>query len=75
MNILKYIFYILGFIVGIFCSIEQVAAAVALFMIGIMFHMFDMEDKLNTKLNEMERNLKTDHAYLKKDIKVLDIKK
>ena len=58
-----------------FAPKELIPAAVGLIVIGIPFHINDVKKEILERLDGVEKQMRGDHAYLKKDIKDLEIKK
>ena len=72
---MKWIFYIFGGFCFMFAPKELIPAAVGLIVIGIPFHINDVKKEILERLDGVEKQMRGDHAYLKKDIKDLEIKK
>lgn len=72
---MKWIFYILGGFGFMFGPKEIIPAAVGFIVIGIPFHINDVKEKILKRLDGIEKQMRVDHAYLKKDIKDLEVKK
>lgn len=65
---MKYLFYILGILISTFAPIEYVAASLFFILVGIIFHLNDINEKLTAKIETLEKSIQSDHAYLKRDI-------
>lgn len=65
---MKYFFYILGIVLGVLVPIENIAAGLFFILIGTIFHLNDINEKLTAKIETLEKNIQSDHAYLKRDI-------
>ena len=65
---MKYLFYILGILISTFAPIENVAAGLFFILIGIIFHLSDINEKMTAKIEALEKSMQSDHAYLKRDI-------
>lgn len=72
---MKWVFYIFGGFCFMFGPKELIPVAVGLIVIGIPFHINDVKTKILERLDDIEKQMRVDHAYLKKDIKDLEIKK
>ena len=72
---MKWIFYIFGGFCFMFAPKELIPAAVGLIVIGIPFHINDVKKEILERLDGVEKQMRGDHAYLKKDIKDLADKK
>lgn len=65
---MKYLFYILGILISTFAPIENVAAGLFFILIGIIFHLNDINENLTAKIEALEKRMQSDHAYLKRDV-------
>lgn len=65
---MKWLFYILGLFCFIFGPKEIIPAAVGLIVIGIPFHINDVKKEILERLDGFEKQMRVDHAYLKKDV-------
>lgn len=68
---MKYFFYILGILISTFAPIENIAGGLFFILIGTIFHLNDINEKLTAKIEALEKSMQSDHAYLKRDIKDL----
>lgn len=68
---MKYLFYIIGIFLGLFASVEYIGVGIFFITIGIAVHITDINQKIDTRLTEIEKRIQSDHAYLKRDIKNL----
>lgn len=68
---MKYFFYIIGILISAFAPIENIGGGLFFILLGIILHLTDINEKLTSKIEALEKSMQSDHAYLKRDIKDL----